>query len=87
MGKSVYASVKAYSKKGKLLARSDFQTLAESRDLDELMTRIKNTTYADAVSEVQKPYTSQGIESALEGPPGRGAPLHRADGGGELAPA
>ncbi|MCE2498374.1 MAG: V-type ATPase subunit [Nitrosopumilaceae archaeon] len=67
MGKSVYASVKAYSKKGKLLARSDFQTLAESRDLDELMTRIKNTTYADAVSEVQKPYTSQGIESALRG--------------------
>ncbi len=67
MGKSVYASVKAYSKKGKLLARSDFQTLAESRDLDELMTRIKNTSYADAVSEVQKPYTSQGIESALRG--------------------
>lgn len=67
MGKSVYASVKAYSKKGKLLTRSDFQTLAESRDLDELMTRIKNTTYADAVSEVQKPHTSQGIESALRG--------------------
>ena len=67
MGKSVYASVKAYSKKGKLLERSDFQTLAESRDLDELMTRIKNTSYADAVSEVQKPYTSQGIESALRG--------------------
>lgn len=67
MGKSVYASVKAYSKKGKLLTRSDFQTLAESRDLDELMTRIKNTTYIDAVSEVQKPYTSQGIESALRG--------------------
>lgn len=67
MGKSVYASVKAYSKKGKLLARPDFQTLAESRDLGELMTRIKNTTYADAVSNVQKPYTSQGIESALRG--------------------
>ena len=65
MGKSVYASVKAYSKKGKLLARSDFQTLAESRDLDELMTRIKNTTYSDAVSDIQKPYSSQKIESAL----------------------
>lgn len=65
MGKNVYASVKAYSKKGKLLARSDFQTLAESRDLDELMTRIKNTTYSDAVSDVEMPYSSQGIESAL----------------------
>ena len=63
--KNVYASVKSYSKRGKLLKRSDFQILAESRDLDELMTRIKNTIYADSVTDVQRPYTSQGIESAL----------------------
>ena len=63
--KNVYASVKAYSKKGNLLQKSDFQTLAESRDLEELMTRIKNTVYGDAVADVQKPYTSQKIESAL----------------------
>lgn len=63
--KNVYASVKAYSKRGKLLARSDFQTLAESRDLEELMTRIKNTVYGDAVADVQKPYSSMSIESAL----------------------
>ncbi|MDH3361347.1 MAG: V-type ATPase subunit [Nitrosopumilus sp.] len=63
--KNVYASVKAYSKRGKLLTKADFQTLAESRDLEELMTRIKNTVYADSVADVQKPYTSQSIESAL----------------------
>lgn len=63
--KNVYASVKSYSKRGKLLKKEDFQTLAESRDLDELMIRIKNTVYADAVAEVEKPYTSQSIESAL----------------------
>lgn len=63
--KNVYASVKSYSKRGKLLKKADFQTLAESRDLDELMTRIKNTVYSDAVAEVQKPYSSQSIESAL----------------------
>ena len=63
--KNVFASVKSYSKRGKLLTNSDFQTLAESRDLEELMTRIKNTTFGEAVSEVQKPYTSQGIENAL----------------------
>ena len=67
MGKNVYASVKSYSQRGKLLKRDDFQTLAESRDLEELMTRIKNTIYGDAVADVQKPYTSQGIESALRG--------------------
>ena len=63
--KNVYASVKSYSKRGKLLKKEDFQTLAESRDLDELMIRIKNTVYTDAVAEVEKPYTSQNIESAL----------------------
>ena len=63
--KNVYASVKAYSKRGKLLTRADFQTLAESRDLEELMTRIKNTVYGEAVADVQKPYSSQSIESAL----------------------
>ena len=63
--KNVYASVKSYSKRGKLLGRADFQTLAESRGLDELMTRIKNTVYGEAVSDVAKPYTSHGIESAL----------------------
>ncbi|MCH7966629.1 MAG: V-type ATPase subunit [Thaumarchaeota archaeon] len=63
--KNVYASVKSYSKRGKLLKKSDFQTLAESRDLDELMTRIKNTVYGEAISKVEKPYTSLGIESAL----------------------
>jgi len=52
--KNVYASVKAYSKRGKLLTKSDFQTLAESRDLEELMTRIKNTVYGDAVADVQR---------------------------------
>ena len=63
--KNVYASVKAYSKRGKLLDRAEFQMLAEARDLEELVTRIKNTVYADAVADLQKPYTSQNIESAL----------------------
>jgi len=47
------------------LKKADFQTLAESRDLEELITRIKNTVYGDSVADVQKPYTSQKIESAL----------------------
>jgi len=67
MGKNVYASVKSYSQRGKLLARGDLQTLAESRDLEELVTRIKNTVYADAVAKLAKPYSSQRIESALRG--------------------
>jgi V/A-type H+-transporting ATPase subunit C len=61
----VFASVKSFSQRGKLLTKADLQTLAESRDLDELITRIKNTKYADAVSKISKPFTAAEIESAL----------------------
>ena len=55
----IFVTVKAFSKRGQLLQRADFQTLAESRDLDELVTRIKNTKYLDAVNGVSKPYTAE----------------------------
>jgi V/A-type H+-transporting ATPase subunit C len=61
----VFSSVKSYSQRGKLLTRAELQTLAEARDLDELITRIKNTKYTDAVSKVTKPVTAGKIESAL----------------------
>lgn len=69
----VFAGVKSYSIKGKLMTKKDLQTLSESRDLDELVTRIKNTTYNDAISKIQKPYTTQKIELALRD---RQADLH-----------
>ncbi len=69
----VFAGVKSYSIKGKLMTKKDLQTLSESRDLDELVTRIKNTIYNDAISKVQRPYTTQKIELALRD---RQADLH-----------
>ena len=44
----IYAAVKSYSQRGNLLPTEDLRTFAESRDLDELVTRIKNTRYANA---------------------------------------
>ena len=61
----LYASVKSYGKKGRLLSRADLQALAESRDIDELVTRIKNTPYARAVGDMPRPHTAEGIEAAL----------------------
>ena len=61
----VFASVKSYSKRGKLISKRDIQTLAESRDLDELITRMKNTIYVDTISKISKPYTAEKIETAL----------------------
>ena len=62
----IFVTVKSYSKRGQLLKRVDLQTLAESRDLDELVTRIKNTKYIDAVNGVSKPYTAEKLEMALK---------------------
>ena len=61
----IFVTVKSYSKRGQLLKRPDFQTLAESRDLDELVTRIKNTKYLEAMSAIVKPYTAEKLEMAL----------------------
>ncbi len=61
----VFAAVKSFSQRGRLLHKSDLQTLAESRDLDELITRIKNTIYADSLAQITKPYTAEKIESSL----------------------
>ena len=65
--KNVYASVKSYSQRGKLLRREDYQTLSESRNLDELVTRMRNTIYEKVVSDAPKPYTARGIESVIRG--------------------
>ena len=65
MPSRIFGSVKSFTAKGRMLSRDVLQTLAESRDMDELVTRIKNTIYLDAVSKLQKPYTAEGVENAL----------------------
>jgi V/A-type H+-transporting ATPase subunit C len=61
----VYTSVKSYNQRDRLLPKSIVQTLAESSDLDECVTRIKNTKYADGISKITKPYTAEKIKSVL----------------------
>ena len=61
----IYAAVKSYSQRGNLLPTEDLRTFAESRDLDELVTRIKNTRYANAFAKITSPVTAETLESAL----------------------
>ncbi|MGI0083061.1 MAG: V0D/AC39 family V-type ATPase subunit [Nitrosopumilaceae archaeon] len=65
MHHKIFGSVKSFSAHGRLLSRGELQTLAESRNLDELVTRIKSTVYVNAVSKLAKPITAEKIESAL----------------------
>src|SRR3712207_1474627 len=48
-----------------MLSRTELQTLAESRDIEELVTRMKNTVYLDALARLTKPYTAETLEGAL----------------------
>ncbi len=48
-----------------MLTKGELQTLAESRDMEELVTRIKNTVYLDAFAKLSRPYNAEKIEGAL----------------------
>ena len=48
-----------------MLSKTELQTLAESRDIEELVTRMKNTIYLDALAKLTKPFTAEKVEGAL----------------------
>ncbi|HKZ62801.1 MAG TPA: V-type ATPase subunit [Nitrososphaera sp.] len=61
----IFGTVLSHGMKGRLLTKNELQTLAESRDIEELVTRMKNTVYLDVLSKLTKPYTAEKIEGAL----------------------
>ena len=46
----IFGTVLAHSMRGRMLSRTELQTLAESRDIEELVTRMKNTIYLDVLT-------------------------------------
>ena len=48
-----------------MLSRTEFQTLAESRDLQELVTRMKNTRYVDTLAKLGEPLTAEKVDNSL----------------------
>jgi V/A-type H+-transporting ATPase subunit C len=65
MPNKIFGTVLAHSLRGRMLSRTELQTLAESRDIEELVTRMKNTVYLDALARLTKPYTAETVEGAL----------------------
>jgi V/A-type H+-transporting ATPase subunit C len=61
----IFGTVLSHGMKGRMLTKNELQTLAEARDTEELVTRMKNTVYLDALSKLTKPYTAEKIEGAL----------------------
>jgi V/A-type H+-transporting ATPase subunit C len=61
----IFGTVLSHGMKGRLLSKNELQTLAEARDIEELVTRMKNTVYLDALSKLAKPFSAERIEGAL----------------------
>lgn len=65
MPNKIFGTVLAHSLRGKMLSKTELQTLAESRDIEELVTRMKNTVYLDALAKLTRPFTAEKVEGAL----------------------
>src|ERR687883_1133628 len=65
MPSKIFGTVLSHGMRGRMLTKGELQTLAESRDIEELVTRIKNTVYLDAFAKLTKPFTAEKIEGAL----------------------
>jgi V/A-type H+/Na+-transporting ATPase subunit C len=66
MPAKIFGTVLSHGLRGRMLTKSELQVLAEARDMEELVTRIKNTVYLDAFAKLTKPYTAEKIEGALK---------------------
>jgi len=65
MPSKIFGTVLSHGLRGRMLSKNELQTLAESRDMEELVTRMKNTVYLDALAKLSKPFTAEKIEMAL----------------------
>jgi len=60
-----YVGTKAFALRGTLLDGSTVQKLAESTSLEELVNRLRSTTYAESLSGLFPPFNPRRIELAL----------------------
>ena len=67
MPNKIFGTVLAHELRGLMLSKNELHTLAESKDIDELVTRMKNTVHLDALVKLPKPYTAERAESAVRG--------------------
>ena len=63
---STYTEVKAFSNRGKLLPRTSLETLAESRGIKDLVTRLKATQYNESVSSDSISHNAESLEMAFK---------------------
>jgi V/A-type H+/Na+-transporting ATPase subunit C len=65
MSSRIFLGARSFALKGSLLGRTVVETLAESGTLEELVNRLRGTSYANAVSKLQPPFTARRMELAF----------------------
>ena len=65
MSTRTYIGTKAFALKGSLLDSAAVQKLAEATSLEELVNRLRSTSYADSLSGLTPPFNARKIELAL----------------------
>ena len=65
MSDLTYSVVKAYAKKGSLLSRPELENLVESKNLDELVNKLRTTAYKEEVGKIEQPYSPIKLELAF----------------------
>ena len=61
----IFGTVRAFAEKGKMLSKTELESISDSRDLDELVTKLKNTAYTEVMAKLQKPFNAEKIENLL----------------------
>lgn len=62
---NLYATIRSYALRGKLLSYKNLAELAEALSLDDLVNKLKLLPYKDALASLEAPYSARDIEKAL----------------------
>lgn len=65
MSSKTYIGTKAFALRGSLLDSATVQKLSEATSLDELVNRLKSTSYAEAITKLSPPFDARHLELAL----------------------
>jgi V/A-type H+-transporting ATPase subunit C len=60
----IFGTVKAFAEKGRLLSKTELESLCDSRDIDEFIIKLQNTNYNETLQKLQKSTSAAKVENA-----------------------
>ncbi|MCS7126350.1 MAG: V-type ATPase subunit [Aigarchaeota archaeon] len=63
---ALYSIARSYALRGMLLEFSQYEDLARSKNLEEIIDRLRPTVYGETLTEIPKPLNSENLEKLFE---------------------